>query len=115
WPSLPLTEYTFWGMRLVELVFELRRQGPLTGGEKLAEFQPGVFPFFRSAFQQSKRGSRHMFQHVPPTRFVVRPQQKYGLCTSATPKETRPFQAQIDHTPHCTFNRSAPDRKLHGA
>ena len=25
-----------------------------------------------------------------------------------TPKETRPFQAQVDHTPHCTFDRPLP-------
>src|SRR6266446_10353721 len=55
-----------------------------------------------------------MFQHVPPPRFVVRPQQEYGLCTGATPKETRAFQAQIDHTPHRTFDRPTPNRQLHG-
>src|SRR5215813_12834519 len=56
--------------------------------------------------------SGHTFQHLPPTRFVVGPQQKDGLCTGATPKETWPFQAQIDHAPHRTFDRAAPNGKL---
>ena len=56
--------------------------------------------------------SGHTFQHLPPTRFVVGPQQQYGLCTGATPKETWSFQAQIDHTPHRTFDRATPNGKL---
>src|SRR5262245_2475707 len=49
---------------------------------------------------------------MPPTRFVVRPQQEYGLGTGTTPKETRAFQAQIDHASHGTFNGPTPNRQL---
>src|SRR5215831_20716808 len=55
-----------------------------------------------------------MFQQVPPTRFVVRPQQEYGLGTGATPEYARPFQAQVDDAAHSTFDGATPDRQLHG-
>src|SRR5215510_15555089 len=58
--------------------------------------------------------SRHMFQHVPPTRLVVGAQEQDSLCTGSTPEEAWPFQAEIDDAPHCTFNRSAPNRQLQG-
>src|SRR6516162_3464570 len=54
-----------------------------------------------------------MFQQVPPPRLVVRAQEQYGLCTGSTPKDARPFQAQIDHPSNRTLNRSAADRQLH--
>src|SRR4029434_6451782 len=55
-----------------------------------------------------------MFQHLPPTRFVVGPQQKYGLRAGATPKETGPFQAKIDDASHRTFDHTTANGKLHG-
>src|SRR5215470_12930130 len=72
----------------------------------------GAIPDFRSAFQQRKVRSGQTFQHLPPTRFVVGTPQQYRLGIGTTPKEAWPFQAQVDHTPHCTFDRPTPKREL---
>ncbi len=74
----------------------------------------GVFPFFRSGFEQSSICSGHMFHEVPPPRLVVRAQEPDGLGTGTTPEHAWPFQAQVDDAAYGTFDGAAAARQLQG-
>src|SRR5215210_1974566 len=72
----------------------------------------GAFPFSRSYGQEREMGICHLFQQVPASGFVEGAEHEYFLGIILTPKDTRPFEAQINHPANCAFDGPTADGQL---